>query len=558
MISVFAEGDTSGLGQERVLARARLILAAASVLAIYVDPTGPVLYFGAALALLTAYVIASALYLLVLSQMQELPARLPLFAHLFDGTSLALLTMMTGASGSPLFPFFTFIVLAAAFRWGYRETLGTTLALVWVILAETLLLITQGGQAASQFEFNQFLVRVTYMAIAGVLLAYLASHQKQLQLESSLIARILSRVRSETTMDAALGSTGQELLRGFNARAAAIVVRELRSGQTSLWTVESDKSEAERQLLSPAEADDYLAKAPTAFILKRRRKGMVITAVRKGSVGSIPTTLAPAQPFSTALVASASFEDHWIGRVFLYDPKGRVNSTEGLGLLARIVEFTAPALHTVFLIGRIRTRSEASERARLARELHDTSVQSLIGLEMDVMALSRRTTDNTLRGAIDAVHIRLQQEIRGLRNLMAHLNKSAGGTRSLTERLSEILAQFQVDSGIKARLLASGALAAPPRMGQEVVRVVEAALSNVRRHSGATHVDVVVERTGDGWLLIIEDDGVGGREGGRQPTVAPWTIRERVTALGGQLVVEPRGDVGYRVEIKLPPFVLSA
>ena len=63
-----------------------------------------------------------------------------------------------------------------------------------------------------------------------------------------------------------------------------------------------------------------------------------------------------------------------------------------------------------------------------------------------------------------------------------------------------MLARFQVETNIRARLLTSAALAAPPRIGQELVRLVEAALSNVRRHSGATAVDVIVERDGDGWL----------------------------------------------------------
>lgn len=548
-----------GLGQERVLARARLILVVASFAAIYVDPTRPLRYAVAAYVLLVAYVVVSALLLIAVGQLQSLPARLPLIFHILDAIWLAALTSLTGASSSPLFPFFTFIVLAAAMRWGYRETLATTFALVWVILVETLVLILGRGIAPeSLFELNLFLVRVTYMAITGVLLAFLSSHQKQLQTESSLVARVLSRLRSETTLDAALDTTAEELIKALGARGVAIAVRELLSGQAVLWTLQRGQPLIERTALSPAEADDYLAKAPTAFVLRRRRsQKMVITAVLKGSVGSIPTTISPGQTFSTALVATAAYEDHWFGRVFVYDPARSGKTVETLGLLARVVEFTAPALHSIFLIRRLRSRSEASERARLARELHDTSVQSLIGLEMQIVALSRRTNDATLRNAIDSVHARLQFEIRALRNLMAHLQKGTVGSHSITERITELLAQFQVDTGIRARLLASAAVAAPPRMTQELMRVVEAALSNVRRHSGASQVDVTLERAGDGWLLVIEDDGMAGREGGKQPTTAPWSIRERVTALGGQLVVEPGSEVGVRVEIKLPAFVLS-
>jgi signal transduction histidine kinase len=557
VISAFETEDIGA--QERVLARARVVLAAASLAAIYLDPTAPVRYVGAAFALLGLYLFGSLVFLVVVSSTPRLPRRTGLVAHIFDVVWLAILTSLTGAASSPLFPFFTYIVLAAAFRWGYRETLATTLVILWVILAEALLLVSRSGSPdSSPFELNLFLVRVTYLALAGVLLAYMASHEKKLRLESALVARILSRLRSGT-LDAALNTTGRELLNAFDARSVALVVRETSSGQTHLWSLDKGQDEMERAPLSRSEADNYLAKAPAACILKRGRKGNVITATSRGSVGSMTTTLAPEGSFHTALVVTASFEEYWFGRIFLYDPARRSRSVVALRQLSRVMEFTAPALHSMFLIRRLRSRSEASERARLARELHDTSVQSLIGLEMDVMALSRRTGDAFLRNAIDGIHARLQEEIQGLRTLMAHLSKSAPSAGSITERLTEILARFQVDTGIRTRLLSSAALAAPPRITQELLRLVEAALSNVRRHSGATQADVILERFGDGWMLAIEDDGVGGRDGRRQPTVAPWSIRERVTALGGQLVVEPRKDaVGVRVEIRLPAFVLSA
>jgi signal transduction histidine kinase len=547
------------VAQERVLARARLVLAAASLGAIYVDPTGPVRYVAAAFGLLSLYVLASLIFLVVVSRAQRLPPHAGAIAHVFDVISLAILTSLTGAASSPLFPFFTYIVLAAAFRWGYRETLATTLIIIWVMLAEALLFISRDGTSgASPFALNLFLIRVTYMALAGVLLAYMASHEKKLRLESSLVARILSRMRSGT-LDAAMNTAGRELLKAFGATSIAIAVKEMSNGQTHLWSLDRAQEEMLRAPLSRSEADAYLAKAPAACILRRGRKGIVITATSRGSVGTMATTLAPTASFNNALVVTVSFEEYWSGRVFVYDPARRSRNVVGLRLLSRVMEFTAPALHSVFLIRRLRSRSEASERARLARELHDTSVQSLIGLEMDVMALSRRAGDPSLRNAIDGIHARLQQEIQGLRSLMAHLSKSAPSTGSITERLTEILARFQVDTGIRTRLLSSAALAAPPRITQELLRLVEAALSNIRRHSGATHADVILERMGDGWMLAIEDDGVGGREGGRQPTVAPWSMRERVTALGGQLVVEPRKNaVGVRVEIRLPAFVLSA
>ena len=557
MISLF-ETDAAGAAQERVLARARCILTAVSLVAIYVDPTEPVRYAAAAYGVLLAYVIASLLYVLALPHLEKQRRWIAAVAHALDIAWLGVLTSMTGASSSPLFAFFTFIVLAAAFRWGYTETLATTLIIMCITIAEGLLLARLG--IGLPFEWHWFVVRVTYMAIAGVLLAYLASHQKQLRLESALIARILSRLRSETRLDAALETAGRELLHACGARALVVAARLPTTGQTLMWTIAAGQNEMQRTVVPQAEGDAYLADAPSAFMLRRRRKGIFITATSRGVVGPLPSQISPAQPFKTALVASASYPE-WFGRVFVFDPVRRIGQIAGLQLLARVMEAVAPTLHTIFLIGRLRSRSEASERARLARELHDTSVQSMIGLEMEVLALSRRTADSGMRTAITVIHSRLQQEIRGLRNLMVHLGRSAGSSSSITERLTEILARFQVESGIRARLISSAAVAVPSQRGQEILRLVDAALSNVRRHSGATYVDVTLERHGDGWSLVIEDDGTGfrsGREPGRTPVVTPWSLRERVAALGGQLVVDRGSGAGVRVEITLPSFVVSA
>ena len=76
------------------------------------------------------------------------------------------------------------------------------------------------------------------------------------------------------------------------------------------------------------------------------------------------------------------------------------------------------------------------------------------------------------------------------------------------------------------------------------------------------HLFQPLDRYGDGWRLVVEDDGLGFRDGGRiaaRPRmVAPWSMRERVAALGGQVVVERRKEAGIRIEITLPAFILSA
>ena len=557
MISLF-ETDSASAAQERLLARARVVIAAASLLAIYLDPTEPIRYAGSTYLLLFAYVIGSLAYLAVIQRSARRHRWTAPIAHGVDILWLAVLTSLTGASSSPLFAFFTFVILAAAIQWGYIETLATMLVILWITLVEGVILTRLG---LGSFDLNWFLVRISYMSITGVLLSYFASYQKQLRLESSLIARVLAKLRSETRLDAAFETAGRELLRACGARALGIAVKLPSSGDTLYWTLDNrDAAEIARINLSPVEANAIMSDAPSAFILKRRGDRTSMTATSRGVVGPLPSQISPTETFTTALVASASYPE-WYGRVFLFDPVRRISNVAGLQLLARVVEAISPALHTIFLIASLRSRSEASERARLARELHDSSLQSLIGLEMEVLALSRRTADAALRSSVSAIHSRLLHEIRGLRQLMVQLGRSDESLGSVTDRLSEMLAQFQVHSGIRSRLVSSAAVAVPSRIGQEILRLMEAALSNVRRHSGATRVDVSLERFNDGWKLVIDDDGHGFRSRGgkgRPAVVTPWSLRDRVAALGGQLVVDQRKNLGVRIEITLPPFVQSA
>src|SRR5688500_764505 len=242
-------------------------MAAASLLALYLDPTEPIRYAGTAYLLLIAYVVASLLYLLVIRGSERRPRWRAAVAHATDILWLALLTSMTGASSSPLFAFFTFIILAAAIQWGYIETLATMLVFLWITLLEGIVL-TRFGVFSSVFDLNWFLVRLSYMTIAGVLLSYLASHQKQLQLESSLIARVLAKLRSETKLDSAFETAGRELLRACGAKALAIAVRVPSSGESMYWTLDNrDVSEIMRGALTREEADSLLVEGLSAFIL---------------------------------------------------------------------------------------------------------------------------------------------------------------------------------------------------------------------------------------------------------------------------------------------------
>ena len=99
----------------------------------------------------------------------------------------------------------------------------------------------------------------------------------------------------------------------------------------------------------------------------------------------------------------------------------------------------------------------------------------------------------------------------------------------------------------------------PSRVCNEVARIVQEALVNIRKHSGARNVIVRFDSQDGNWKLVIDDDGKGfdfaGRlthaqlEASRQ---GPLVIKERVRSIGGELAVESASGRGARLEITFP------
>ena len=134
------------------------------------------------------------------------------------------------------------------------------------------------------------------------------------------------------------------------------------------------------------------------------------------------------------------------------------------------------------------------------------------------------------------------------------------GSKSFVEYVNTLVAEFEQDTGIAVRLNWDYGKISPPSVGAgELVRILQEALLNIRKHSGARNVSIGcgVKRN---WLRFwIDDDGQGFDFSGRLGMVelqstaqGPFVIRERVSALGGELAVESKPGRGARLEIALP------
>ncbi|CAN5867315.1 hypothetical protein BH18ACT11_BH18ACT11_16100 [soil metagenome] len=200
-----------------------------------------------------------------------------------------------------------------------------------------------------------------------------------------------------------------------------------------------------------------------------------------------------------------------------------------------------------------------AERRRIARELHDVVLQDLTYALQSMQVLKRMPEGADRARETDGQIEALKRSVGGLRDAIYDLRLEGDRERPLIRAVESIVAlNRQIGEGCELELIVDegfpGEISGPA--GVEVVRVVQEALANVRRHSGARRA-VVTLGVVDGEVLVeIEDDGRGfGPE--TAYGMGLTGMRERVLMLGGRLEVEGKEGVGTRVFLQVRLAVLS-
>jgi signal transduction histidine kinase len=562
---------------EKVLATARVLLATSSLAAIFVDPTEPSRYAGVAYGLLIFYAAYSLLILLLL-QLRKWAPRYTLLTHGIDMVWAAGICLFTEGPNSPFFLFFVFVLFAAAYRWRLPETVASATLMVVLLISEAAL-VTYGPatiRLEAEYEMNRFIMRAAYLMILAFLLGYLAQEEKQLRAEGAASARLLAKGRVDLGLRATLQAELDELLRIFQSPQAQLLVEEAGSGRFFLWQAERKPATGE-SLLYVKELDSvpphFLAFPEGAAWHGLRlspRAGRAewdcIGLDDRGNKLQPPPRLANGFLAQTScrsfLAASIDFGKEFTGRLFLLDPGRRRERESDLHFLQMLVRNAGPVVYNVYLLRRLRSRAGAMERARVARELHDGAIQSLIAVEMQVDVLRKQAEAASQPLAHELEHIQqlLRDEVQALRELIQQMKPLDIAPRQLLEFLAVTVELFRRESGVAASFVTDlEDVPLPPRVCRELARIVQEALANVRKHSRARHAVVWFGLQNGYWKLVIDDDGRGFDFAGRLSHAeldaarrGPLVIKERVRSIGGELTIESTPGRGARLEITLP------
>jgi len=200
-----------------------------------------------------------------------------------------------------------------------------------------------------------------------------------------------------------------------------------------------------------------------------------------------------------------------------------------------------------------------AERRRIARELHDVVLQDLTYALQSMQVLRKMPAGVDRDGETGRQVDALKRAVGGLRDAIYDLRLESVRERPLIRAVESIVElNRQIGGGCQYELVVDEGFPAviSGPAGVEVVRVVQEALTNVRRHSGARHAAVTLGVVNGEILVEIEDDGKGfGPE--TSYGMGLTGMRERVLMLGGKLEVEGREGRGTRVFLRVGLSVLT-
>ena len=571
---------------ERWLATARVFLAVSALAAIYMDPTqlghAPVAY-----GLLGIYLIHGVMVITLLRRRKQSTLAFRLLVHGADIVWPAFISVFAEGPRSPFFLFFFFVLAAAAYRWGLWETLSTAAAEVVLLWIESFVLLhlwsTQGKRLpwhalsglqinVTEFEPKRLFMLSIYLLVMGLLLGYLAEQQRHLRAEKAVVTGMLAKVRVEAGLTGTLQRICKQILDMYGASRLLIASQEVNSHRTFLGELRSDDgalSDFTWLSSGPRDANRYLEDFPgeVCYAAHNGNRWTLTALDREGNqVPSASTDplarLQERQSFQSMMAISFVFGSEWRGRVFVFNPSWRGETQEELRFLLDLFRQVGPAVYNVYLLHRLRRRAGAAERARVARELHDGAVQSLIAVEMQVDVLRRQaeSSPEVVGGELDRIQGLLREEVLKLRELMQQMKSIDVDARRFLNVVRDAVERFERETGISARFVTDvEKLEMPDKVCREFLRIVQEGLVNVRKHSTARHALVRLSSSSSEWCLTLEDDGKGFPFSGRmshdeleQIGKGPTIIKERVRLIEGGLTVESNPGLGTRLEIRVP------
>jgi signal transduction histidine kinase len=554
---------------ERLIAAGRVVLAASSLFAVWLDPTEPAKYAQVAYSLLAFYVLYSGIIAVVVFHSDPPPNRQRLFTQVFDLSFFSLFLYLTAGPASPFLIYFVFSLVCATLRWQRRGVFWTTVASLCVVLG--LGLYFSEVAADPSFKLYPLVIRGVYLAVIAVLLGYLGAYEEQTRREMASLAAWPDPLPQDRPQEVELlvGGLLEHAAKAVGAGRALLAWGEreepwlylaLWDGRSCSWARASPGTFGQL-VAEPLQEASFLcpdvAHAQPAVLLK------AAAGLRRWRGKPLDPALRERYEMGAVLavrVVTESVE----GLLFFLDKKSMTSDDLVLGEV--VADAMARRLDHFYLNQQLQETVATEERIRLARDLHDGVLQSLTGIGLRLAAIRGQLEEapGAAREGLDALQRLIALEQRDIRFFIRELKPppltAPGEAQSLPFRLADLVQRIEVEWGLKVDLRTEGLEEPMPQpLAREVYHLVREGLVNAVRHGEASEVRVEILRHGrDRLAITVIDNGRGFPFHGRlthgelaEGDLGPRNLLERVASMDGTLTLESSAR-GARLEIALP------
>jgi signal transduction histidine kinase len=504
--------------------------------------------------ILTGYLGVSVLSWLVAQFWRSRPEVLFLCLLAIDGAALAAVLYLTAGATSAYLAVFLLVVLSATLQWGWRGAAAAT-AIALALFALTAL-PAYHAMTGYAFDPPRFILRAgALLSIGGLLVAY-GRHQERIS--SGMLSLFASPLPTEGSerpptfdcLELAASVFGLERATfawGDPDEPALHIDQFTQAGRVSgAWPISADDTVIDRV----KEPFFFDARRPTVMSLGpdgRTRRSP--SEPLKG-----PLLEALARDLTLVLPVSASRFSGWI----------MLPSFPGLDREALIIGGVVAAQASIAVeawrsLVTWRDAAAAEERVRLARDLHDGTLQFMAGTAMQLTSLQRQLAPDA-RERVQRLLEDLKSEQRQLRMLVESTSAAAPGPadfRREVQNLTAVLAR-RWSTAISVAVEPPAERELPGNLAFELLQIVREAISNAVRHGKASAVSIHADGDRSSIKLTITDNGIGMPTHGvfdmqrlKALAVGPRMLQGRVAGLGGDLVLES-GSGGTTLRITAP------
>jgi signal transduction histidine kinase len=233
--------------------------------------------------------------------------------------------------------------------------------------------------------------------------------------------------------------------------------------------------------------------------------------------------------------------------------------------LQQVSDQIMPVLEHIRLVDHLASDAADEERRRIARSIHDRIIQPYLGLQIGLKSVHQMIRSEVSAGEADASQGKWRQTVAALESLITMtrdgvaelrqyvygLKQSGGGRAVLVDSIVRYASKFERATGIHVKVVDRvGLLDIQDRLAADIFQMATEALSNVRRHTTANAVTLVLETSAAGSVVLRVENEI--TEPGKTRAFRPGSISDRADALGGKTEVGVQdGKTVVRVEIPL-------